>query len=73
MSGAKPPKDSKPRPETPPLSRAGRKVAEAVMEAAQFKPNADGGRFVRQYIVHGLIVTEWIDAEKFAELERGNR
>ena len=45
MSGAKPLKDLRPRPETPALSRAGRKTAEAIMEAAQFKPNADGSRY----------------------------
>ena len=73
MNGAKHLKDLRPRPETPALSRAGRKVAEAIMEAAQFKPNADGSRFVRQYEVHGIEVTEWISAEKFAEMEHGNR
>jgi len=73
MSGAKHQKDSRPRSETPALSRAGRKVAEAVMEAARFKPNADGSRFVRQYEVHGIGVTEWISAEKFAEMEHGHR
>jgi hypothetical protein len=73
MNGAKHLKDLKPRPETPGLSRAGRKVAEAIMEAAQFKPNADGSRFVRQYEVHGIEVTEWISVEKFAEMEHGNR
>jgi hypothetical protein len=69
MSGVKHVKDLEPRPETPPLSRAGRKVADAIMEAAKFKRNADGSRFVRQFEVHGIDVTEWISAEKFAELE----
>jgi hypothetical protein len=73
VSGTKRPKDLKSRPETPALSRAGRKIAESVMEAAQFKPNADGSRFVRQFIVHGIEVTEWISAEKFAEKSHGNR
>jgi hypothetical protein len=72
MNGAKHLKDLRPRPETPPPSRAGRKVAEAIMEAAQFSPNADGSRFVRQYEVHGIEVTEWISAEKFAEMDHGN-
>ena len=69
MSGVKHVKDLELRPETPPLSRAGRKVADAIMEAAKFKRNADGSRFVRQFEVHGIDVTEWISAEKFAELE----
>jgi hypothetical protein len=72
LNAAKHPNDLRPRPETPGLSRAGRKVAEAIMEAAQFKPNADGSRFVRQYEVHGIEVTEWISAEKFAEMKHGN-
>jgi hypothetical protein len=73
MSGAKPLKDLGPSPApTPALSRTGRKVAEAIMEAAQFKPNADGSRFVRQYEVHGIEVTEWISAEKYAEMKHGN-
>jgi hypothetical protein len=71
MSAAKSTRDL-PRPETPGLSRAGRKQADAIMEAAKFKPNADGSRFVRQYEVHGIEVTEWISAEKFAEMEHGN-
>ena len=54
--------------ETPPLSRAGRKLADAIMEAAKFKPTADGKRVVRQYEVHGIAVTEWMDAERAAEL-----
>ena len=57
-------KDTKPTFETPPLSRAGRKIADAIMEAAKFKPTVDGKRLVRQYEVHGIAVTEWLDAEK---------
>jgi len=68
MSGVKDLKNPGPRPETPALSRVGRKIADAIMEAAKFKPNADGSRFVRQFEVHGIEVTEWISAEKFAEL-----
>jgi hypothetical protein len=45
--------------ETPPLSRAGRKIADAIMEAAKFKRTTDGARLVRQYEVHGIAVTEW--------------
>ncbi len=55
-------KDRKPVGETPPLSRAGRKLAEAVLAAAKFKPTADGKRLVRQFEVHGIAVTEWVDA-----------
>ena len=39
-------------PETPPLSRSGRKLADAIMAAAKFKPTADGSRLVRQYEVY---------------------
>jgi hypothetical protein len=67
MSGVKPLKNLQPRLETPPLSRAGRKLAEAIMEAAKFKPTADGKRLVRQYEVHGIEVTEWISVENVAE------
>jgi len=48
--------------ETPPLSRAGRKAADAVLSAATFKPTIDGSRLVRRYEVHGMVVTEWVDA-----------
>lgn len=48
--------------ETPPLTRAGRKEAEAVMAATQFKPTVDGKRLVRRYEVHGIVVTEWVNA-----------
>jgi hypothetical protein len=51
-----------PIPETPPLSRAGRRIADAIIEAAQFKPTTDGRRMVRRYTVYGIQVTEWIDA-----------
>jgi hypothetical protein len=51
-----------PTPETPPLSRAGRKEADAIMAAAKFKPTVDGNRLVRQYEVYGMVVTEWVDA-----------
>jgi hypothetical protein len=56
-----------PAHETPPLSRAGRKLADATMAAAKFKPTVDGKRLVRQYEVHGIIVTEWISAEQAAD------
>lgn len=57
-----------PGPETPPLSRAGRKLADAIMAAAKFKPTPDGKRLVRQYEVHGIAVTEWVDADRAAEM-----
>jgi hypothetical protein len=72
MSALKHLQNLKPGSETPGISRGGRKAAEAIMEAAQFKPNADGSRFVRQYEVHGIEVTEWISAEKYAEMKHGN-
>jgi len=53
-------------PETPPLSRSGRKIADAIMASAKFKPTVDGKRMVRQYEVYGIVVTEWISAEHFA-------
>ncbi len=54
-------KETKPIMETPPLTRAGRKLA-----AAKFKPTVDGKRVVREYIVHGMKVTECVDVEKAA-------
>jgi hypothetical protein len=36
------------------------------MEAAKFTPNVHRSRFVRQFEVHGIEVTEWISAENFA-------
>jgi hypothetical protein len=73
LSAVKPLKDVDLRPPTPALSRAGKKAADAVMESARFKPNADGSRFVRQYEVYGIEVTEWISAEKFAEMEHAKK
>jgi hypothetical protein len=58
--------------ETPPLSRAGRKLAETTLAAAKFKPTVNGKRMVRQYIVHGMKVTEWVDVEKIAGAGKGN-
>jgi hypothetical protein len=54
-------KETKPIMETPPLTRAGRKLAEA-----KFEPTVDGKRVVREYIAHGIKVTEWVDVEKIA-------
>ena len=62
-----------PTPETPPLSRTGRKIADAIMEAAKFKPTADGSRLVRQFEVHGIAVTEWVDAKRAAEVGKDKK
>jgi pyocin large subunit-like protein len=51
-------KDTKPRAETPPLSRAGRKIADATLAAAKFTPTADGKSAIRKFEVHGMAVTE---------------
>jgi hypothetical protein len=58
----------KPRAETPPLTRAGRKIADAAIEAAKFRPTADGMRMVRQFMAHGIVVTEWVNVEPMANL-----
>ena len=60
-----PPLESSPR-QTLPLTRAGRRAAEATMEAAKFQPTLDGTRVVRQYEVHGIVVTEWISVERLS-------
>lgn len=60
-------KDINPKHETPALSRSGRKIADATLAAAKFKPTVDGKRMVRQYEVHGIAVTEWVSVEKFAD------
>ena len=44
--------------ETPPPSRAGRRRADAAMEAAQFRATADGKQMVRQFEAYGMVVTE---------------
>jgi hypothetical protein len=49
-----------PKSETPPLTRAGRRAANATLEAAKFRPTEDGKRMVRQFEVHGILVTEWV-------------
>jgi len=59
-----------PKPETPPLTRAGRRAADATLEAAKFRPTLDGKRVVRQFEVHGMIVTEWVSAEQAADAAR---
>ena len=56
-----------PKPETPPLTRAGRRVADVTLAAAKFKPTVDGRRLVRQFEVHGIEVTEWVNVDKDAD------
>jgi hypothetical protein len=53
-------KETKPIIETPPLTRAGRQLAEVTLAAAKFKPMVEGKRMVRDYVVHGIKVTEWV-------------
>lgn len=62
-----------PKPETPPLTRAGRKVADATLAAAKFQPTSDGKRVARQYVVHGMAVTEFVDAEKASKAGEGKK
>jgi hypothetical protein len=50
------------RPETPPLSRAGRKIADATLAAATFTPTTDGKSAIRKFEVHGMAVTEYVSA-----------
>jgi hypothetical protein len=68
MSAAKPMRDLT-RLQTQPISRAGRKIANAIMEAAKFRRTTDGTRLVRQYEVHGIVVTEWMDVAKVEEVD----
>jgi hypothetical protein len=51
-------------PPTPPLTRIGCRAADATLEAAKFQPTQDGKRVVRQYVVHGMRVTEFFDADR---------
>jgi hypothetical protein len=60
-------------PETPPLTRAGRKVADATLAAAQFIPSSDGKNAMRKFEVHGMAVTEFISAEKAADAVKGKK
>jgi acetoin utilization deacetylase AcuC-like enzyme len=61
------------RSETPPLSKAGRKVADATLAATKFAPTSDGKSAVRKYILHGMVVTEYISAEKVPGPETGKK
>lgn len=58
------------KPETPPLSRAGRKIADAALAAAKFTPTSDGKRAIRQFDVHGMAVTECVDATNLVPSSR---
>jgi len=49
------------------LSRAGRRVADATQAAAKFKPTVDGKQLVRQFEVHGMVVTEWVNVADAAK------
>jgi hypothetical protein len=64
-------KGKKPIMETPSLTRAGRKLAENTLAAAKFKPTVDGSRLVRQYEVHGILVTEWVNVKEPEDGEDG--
>ncbi len=59
--------------ETAPLSRQGRKVADAALKAATFKPTVDGKRLVRRFDVHGMVVTEIVDVDAATNEEDGKR
>jgi acetoin utilization deacetylase AcuC-like enzyme len=61
------------KPETAPLTRAGRKVADATLAAAKFKPTSDGKRAIRQFEVHGMTVTECVDAEKVGAVDSSKK
>lgn len=61
------------RAETPPLSKAGRKIADATLAAAKFSRTSDGKSAVRKFSVHGMVVTEYISAEKAADPGRDKK
>ena len=50
--------------ETPQLSRAGSRKAEATLASAQFRPTTNGKRVVRRYEVHGMEIVEWVAIER---------
>jgi hypothetical protein len=50
--------------ETPPLSRAATRMAEATLAATKFKPTTNGKRVVRRYEVHGMEIVEWVAIER---------
>jgi hypothetical protein len=57
-------------PETPPLTRAGRRVADAKLAAATFQPTSDGKRVMRQFEVHGMAITECVNAEQIPDADK---
>jgi acetoin utilization deacetylase AcuC-like enzyme len=59
-----------PMPETPPLTRAGRRAADAKLAAAKFKPTSDGKRVMRQFEVHGIAITECVNAEQIPDADK---
>ena len=65
------PKD--PKSETPPLSRHGRKVADATLAAAKFKPTSDGKNAIRKFEVHGMSVTEMVSVDKALDAAKGKK
>jgi hypothetical protein len=60
-------------PQTPPLSRAQRKVADAALAAAKFVPSTDGKNAMRKFEVHGMAVTEYISADKAADTAKNKK
>lgn len=56
--------------ETPPLSRSGRRIADAKLAAAKFEPTEDGNRMVRKFEVHGIAVTESVSLEQAKSAEK---
>ena len=62
-----------PTPQTPPLTRVGRKEADAKLMAAKFIPSSDGKNAMRKFEVHGMAVTEYISADKAADAIRDKK
>lgn len=56
--------DNSKKTETPPLTRAGRRMADATLAEAKFRPTTDGKRVVREFEVHGMAVVEWIGVDQ---------
>jgi pyocin large subunit-like protein len=62
-----------PGPQTPPLSRQGRKLADATLAAAKFVPSSDGKNAMRKFEVHGMAVTEFLSADKAADATKDRK
>jgi hypothetical protein len=56
--------------ETPPLSRAQRKIADATLAAAKFTPTCDGKSAIRRFEVHGMAITECVDVKNAMPVSR---